>query len=101
MSCRCHHCDGGRSCPDYEPETEGSGASRCSLCEGMGVLEGFGGGNRTECHKCNGKGKANKETPRHKLCENKSKYISTYQISAISITTSSNRKALPTIKIVQ
>ena len=27
MSCRCHHCDGGRSCPDYEPETEGSGAS--------------------------------------------------------------------------
>ena len=30
MSCRCHHCDGGRSCPDYEPETEGSGASSCS-----------------------------------------------------------------------
>ena len=54
-------------------ETEGSGASPCSLCEGMGVLDGFGGGNRTECHKCNGKGKANKLTPRPKLCENKSK----------------------------
>ena len=47
--------------------------SPCSLCEGMGVLDGFGGGNRTECHKCNGTGKANKETPRPKLCENKSK----------------------------
>ena len=36
---------------------EGSDASACSLCDGLGELEGFGGGGRTECHKCDGTGK--------------------------------------------
>ena len=35
------------------------GATPCSLCEGMGELDGFGGGGRTDCHKCDGTGKEN------------------------------------------
>ena len=36
-------------------------ATPCSLCDGFGELDGFGGGGRTECHKCDGTGKENAE----------------------------------------
>lgn len=46
--------------PESETQREGDcSAAPCSLCEGMGELDGFGGGGRTDCHKCRGTGKEN------------------------------------------
>ena len=45
--------------PNTDAKREREGDSRpatCSLCEGMGELDGFGGAGRTDCHKCNGTG---------------------------------------------
>ena len=39
-----------------------SRSAPCSLCEGMGELDGFGGGGRTDCHKCEGTGKENADS---------------------------------------
>ncbi len=47
----CWHCK--------QPMANDSRSSACSLCEGIGELDGFGGGGRTDCHKCEGTGTAN------------------------------------------
>jgi len=55
---------------ETKPSGKLSDASPCSLCDGLGELEGFGGGGRTDCHKCNGTGKDNTETkPSGKLSD--------------------------------